>query len=419
MKRSLFILALVFSNSIFSQIVNIPDAAFKSYLVSHPVININEDTEIQVSEALAYSDSIIAVGLGIQDLTGIEAFTNLVFLSVVNNSLNSLNVQQNTQLKGLICAMNNLTTINVSQNTQLERLVFALNQNFMGLDLSNNVNLKELNFDNTSISNLDLSHQVSLEKLLCSDAELMSLNVSFCPLINTIECSSNMIMTLNTTGCTQLEKIACQGNLLTSMDLSTNVGLKSLKACCNQMTTLNVSNLINLETLDSPINNYTALDLSNNPNLTHIYLFDNQLSYLNVANGNNTGIQLLWAQNNPYECVTVDSVEYSNANWMPVSSSFAFTIGAIFSEDCSSLSVQEKGLNSIEIYPNPVLDIVSIEVKSKAKVFIYSTKGELILESEVDSEKSTIDLGGLNSGVYFINMIENAKTTELKKLIKL
>ena len=37
------------------QIVNIPDANFKAYLVGNSSINANSDSEIQVSEAAAFS----------------------------------------------------------------------------------------------------------------------------------------------------------------------------------------------------------------------------------------------------------------------------------------------------------------------------------------------------------------------------
>ena len=60
-------------------IVNIPDAIFKSRLVNNPAINTNADTEIQVSEANAFTGEINVNDSGVGDLTGIEAFINLDF----------------------------------------------------------------------------------------------------------------------------------------------------------------------------------------------------------------------------------------------------------------------------------------------------------------------------------------------------
>jgi hypothetical protein len=42
----------------FGQNVNIPDANFKAYLVGNTAINTNGDTEIQVSEATAFTGTI-------------------------------------------------------------------------------------------------------------------------------------------------------------------------------------------------------------------------------------------------------------------------------------------------------------------------------------------------------------------------
>jgi hypothetical protein len=59
MIRKLFILGLTnIAISISAQVVNIPDANFKAYLVGNYSINTNHDSEIQVSEAVAFTGSI-------------------------------------------------------------------------------------------------------------------------------------------------------------------------------------------------------------------------------------------------------------------------------------------------------------------------------------------------------------------------
>ena len=65
----------------FGQNVYIPDFGFKSSLLGEPLINTNGDTEIQVSEATAFSGGINLGQMGIFDLTGIEAFTALTELN--------------------------------------------------------------------------------------------------------------------------------------------------------------------------------------------------------------------------------------------------------------------------------------------------------------------------------------------------
>ena len=64
-----------------NDIVNIPDANFKKYLVGNKDINTNGDKEIQVSEASVFNDTIDCRSMNISNLKGIEAFTALTSLS--------------------------------------------------------------------------------------------------------------------------------------------------------------------------------------------------------------------------------------------------------------------------------------------------------------------------------------------------
>ena len=81
-----------------SQVVNIPDANFKAYLVGDNSINTNADTEIQVSEATSFTGSINCSNRNISDLTGIEAFTNITSINAAYNKLTSLNAVSYTHL---------------------------------------------------------------------------------------------------------------------------------------------------------------------------------------------------------------------------------------------------------------------------------------------------------------------------------
>jgi hypothetical protein len=86
-----------------AQNVTIPDSNFKAALVANTSINTNSDLEIQVSEASAYSGSIVVNSMNIADLTGIEAFTEIVTLvAFANPSLTSIDVSQNTKLTQLL-----------------------------------------------------------------------------------------------------------------------------------------------------------------------------------------------------------------------------------------------------------------------------------------------------------------------------
>ena len=102
--------------------VNIPDANFKAYLVNNKAINTNGDSEIQVTEASAFNDTINCREMNISNLKGIEAFTTLTSLYCSGNKLTSLDVSKNSALTVLTCTNNQLTSLDGIQNTVLTNL---------------------------------------------------------------------------------------------------------------------------------------------------------------------------------------------------------------------------------------------------------------------------------------------------------
>ena len=185
-KLLLILLCLPFIG--FGQNVYIPDANFKAYLVGVPSINTNGDSEIQVSEANAYSSYISPTGLNISDLTGIEAFISLTDLSIHSNQLTSLDLSLNTSLETLSCTNNQLTSLNLSQNIALTYLTCGNNQ-LTSLDLSNNINLVVLQCGNSQLQCLNIANGNNLNLSDCY--------ISFCPLLYCIEADDSVYMNNN------------------------------------------------------------------------------------------------------------------------------------------------------------------------------------------------------------------------------
>ena len=69
-----------------AQIVNIPDANFKTALMTHvPKIDLNGDKNIQLSEAMVVKNLNVSYK-AISNLSGIEAFTTLTNLDCSRNN---------------------------------------------------------------------------------------------------------------------------------------------------------------------------------------------------------------------------------------------------------------------------------------------------------------------------------------------
>jgi hypothetical protein len=86
-----------------NEIVEIPDANFKAYLLEN--FDKNNDGNITISEAKAVKE-INCAGKNVEDLTGIEKFENLESLDCSNNNLIELEIRYNKKLNKLACKDN-------------------------------------------------------------------------------------------------------------------------------------------------------------------------------------------------------------------------------------------------------------------------------------------------------------------------
>ena len=179
-------------NTTCSQIVNIPDANFKNYLVNNSSINTNGDAEIQVSEANAFTGEIYCANLSINSLEGIEAFTGVTSIICHLNNLTALDVSQNTALQKLHCHYNQLTSLDVSQNSALFELR-CFNNMITSLDVSNNTELIWLECNNNNMSSIELGSINKLVFLETANNQLSNLDVSNLVELNRLDCKTNSI----------------------------------------------------------------------------------------------------------------------------------------------------------------------------------------------------------------------------------
>jgi Leucine-rich repeat (LRR) protein len=242
------LLIIIYGNA---QNVNIPDANFKALLVGNPLINTNGDGEIQYTEAMAFADCLdvhrpnyVPLPPAIQDLTGIEAFKNIIGLNCSNNNLHNLDLSANTALEYLICRNNFLRTLNLKANPFLTDVVCSAN----------------------SLTSLNLLANKALKSLDCNDNALTGIAISGISSLTGLECSNNHLTGLDLSGDVGLFYLDCSYNQLKSLDVSSNTSLGWLHCNDNQLTRLNGKN-----------GNYTPFGIfstRNNPNLTCIQIDD-------------------------------------------------------------------------------------------------------------------------------------------------
>ena len=78
--------------------------------------------------------------------------------------------------------------------------------------------------------------------------------------------------------------------------------------------------------------------------------------------------------------------------------------------------ILEQGIN---IYPNPVKDLLTVAVHEDSTFEIYTVLGKLIKQGKVSQNNNTIDCSSLPSGYYLLYLSNNSGTKQITKLVKL
>ena len=77
-----------------------------------------------------------------------------------------------------------------------------------------------------------------------------------------------------------------------------------------------------------------------------------------------------------------------------------------------TLGISENKLLSFEMYPNPVSDVLNIQLPTgtdKAEVGVYDYTGRLVSTKTISSNDSTLDVQNISKGIYIIRATTNSK----------
>ena len=388
-------------------------------------------------------------------LTSLDVSNNpeLLILSCPGNQLTSLDLSQNTALTTLQCANNQITSLDASNNTQLLSLICNDNQ-LTSLDVRNGnnsnitagffsatnnpgltcIDVDDVAYATTNWTSIDAQTSFSLD---CNatvtipdtnfEQALIDLGIDTNGLTGTLIASDVLGITTLTvsnknisdlTGIeafTDLTFLNCNNNSLTSLDVSANTALTVLRCTNNQLTSLDVSANTALTSLRCHFNQLTSLDVSANTALTSLRVHFNQLTSLDVRNGNNTIVTDFIATNNPsLNCINVDNVAYSNANWPNKDAQ------TVYSTDCATLGLNDiKQAIHLTLYPNPATDVLYIKASQSvqiSKVDIFDISGKRITTTSLANK--TLNVSQLKSGLYFVTITANDTAVTKKLIIK-
>lgn len=195
-KQFLFLLTFFKFSFFYTQVVNIPDSNFKSYLVGNSNINTNGDAEIQLSEANNFNGFIDCSFKNITDLTGIETFVKINQLICNDNLLTNLDTSKNINLVSLECGNNRLVSLVVSPSATLG-VINCYNNQLTNIDISKNIGLDTFDCSNNQLTKLDISKNKALVFLACNQNKIKNLNLVNNIALTDLYCNNNQLESLD------------------------------------------------------------------------------------------------------------------------------------------------------------------------------------------------------------------------------
>ncbi|MCQ2130133.1 MAG: hypothetical protein MJY94_01920 [Bacteroidales bacterium] len=215
----------------------------------------------------------------------VSGMANLSYLSVRNNMLEELNIDDCYSLTNLDLSYTRLSSISCTIRWKMESLSCS-HASLYDVDFSNYFNLQFLDCSNNYINTIDISNSTQLWYLACSTNQITSLDVSNNTMLTNLHCSRNQLSDLDVSNNVELDYLSCSDNKLTSLDTSKNTKLRYLLCYNNQLTDLDVSNNVELDYLSCSENKLTSLDLSDNAGLRNLDCNRNELTSLDVSKTN-------------------------------------------------------------------------------------------------------------------------------------
>lgn len=257
-------------------------------------MNKKADESVTVEE-LAKVTKLDARSQGIEDSTGIEYLTGLEVLNLEDNQLKSIDVSKNLNLKELTCSNNPLANLDVSKNLALEELTCENNE-LTQLDVSQNTALEYLYCPRNQLTKLDVNKNSALRYLACDVNQLTNLDVSKNPALTNLGCTKNQLTDLDVSQNPNLGTLVCSDNQLTNLDVSQNQALENLACDNNELKNIDIDQALSLKELSCENNQLTNLDTTQNLALEILYCDDNQLTDLDVRK--NVNLLILFCNNN-------------------------------------------------------------------------------------------------------------------------
>ncbi len=306
-------------SSTYCRYTTIPDANFEAALETLGYDDISGDG--QVPTTLIETVTTLDVGSkNIANLSGIQDFSALTRLRCHNNSIQNLDLRNNTLLEFIKCDDNNMDVLNLEGLVNFEELV-GYGNDFTSFDFSTLTSLRKISLFNNELTTLDLTNNPALAFIRLDNNDLTSLDVrnGYNTNITVFNTNSNVNLdcilvddaAYSTTNWTSInpttsfsdtycrytaipdstfesrlnalgyDDIASDGQVPTALIESVTY-LYVPSNGVNDLT--GIEDFLALERLICSGNNLTSIDLSTNTQLNDVDLSNNNISSIDITN---------------------------------------------------------------------------------------------------------------------------------------
>lgn len=437
----LFLFLTLPLNILTSQIINFPDANFKTALLNnYPIIDTNSDSEIDISEA----EAALELKLDNSEITsvdGIEHFVNVQKINLNNNDLTNLNLDFITSLVEFRIDDNpNLVTLSLAYLVSVQEIIII--EHLIGmttLNLGSLTTVGELFYCtfNSNMSSLDIANLQSVGESFTyhSNHDLIHLDISSLVSSSTLRVNGNL--GLQTIDASNLESCIWGFQVYNNNDLTAllvpNLNLIADLNFHSNHSMVNLS-LPSLTTIQAVFNQQGDIYLHNNDNLTTVnfgaltevsnsILCDENLSLtsldfnslvsvgfdLEIKLNNLSNIQLSNLQTVGYE-ITINDYGITNLDLSSLISSDSVNISANLTEiDLSNLTT----VTLVNLGGN---DLVSLNFPSLIFAEIISVSNnnlENISFGNMDAQISSLGLDNNNFSSFNLNYLINLESLNI------
>lgn len=122
-------------------------------------------------------------------------------------------------------------------------------------------------------------------------------------------------------------------------------------------------------------------------------------------------------------------VHYSYTDMIPVDTQADYFIMAVYSDGCEapsetltgtsvSVGLQESWMNSIEVYPNPVENQLTIQAPGLQRIVIFNVMGQQVANIEAKQDEVNIGMNAYSKGLYTLRIVTDNGLVNKNVIVK-